>query len=308
MATPARPDLPTPIEAPPDDPVAILRSLTASLDLLPPEVHRAASYVLDHPGLIAVTSMRRLATLAGVTPNTLVRMARSIGFPGYEEFRAPFRRQAADDDVTFSERARVLQRLEHGDRRGQVVTEMAAASIGNLERALAAIDATRLAEVADLLDRAEHVVVLGVGIARPLAENFTYVARMAFDHVTSIPTLGLPIDDIGRMTDRDVLFAIAFAPYRRDTIDALRLGARRDVPIVAVTDSHASPLLPIARHAFVVPIDSPLPFSSNTAATAVLETILAALFGRSSRDVAAAVSAFHERRRAAGVYFGANGR
>ena len=290
------------------DPSDVLRSLADDLDRMSPEVKRAASYVMDHPGLIAVSSMRGLAATAGVAPNTMVRMARALGFPSYEEFRAPFRRLAADGGVAFPERASFLQQLERGEGNAQIVAAMADAAIGNLERAFASLDSDTVTSVADLFHLADRVYVLGTGISRPLAENFAYVARMAFQHVWSIPTLGLPVDDIARMTERDLLFAIAFAPYRRETIEAISLAPERGVPLVAVTDSHASPLVRIARHAFVVPIDSPLPFSSSTAATAVLETLLAVLFGRSPTDVTAAVAEFHERRRTAGVYLGRAGR
>jgi hypothetical protein len=78
-------------------------------------------------------------------------------------------------------------------------------------------------------------------------------------------------------------------PYRRETVEAISLGLERGVSLVAITDSHASPLSRIARHAFVVPTDSPLPLFSNTAATAILETRLVVLFGHSSMDVTAAV-------------------
>ena len=72
--------------------------------------------------------------------------------------------------------------------------------------------------------------------------------------------------------------------------------------MVAVTDSLASPIVRHARHTFVVPNDSPLPFSSNVASTALLETLLAFVVAESPDDVATAIETFHDNRRSAGIY------
>ena len=70
----------TVVDPPPSEPTDILAALTAEIDELSPQVRRAAVYLLDNPGEIAVTSMRGIADAAGVKPNTLVRLARAIGF------------------------------------------------------------------------------------------------------------------------------------------------------------------------------------------------------------------------------------
>jgi DNA-binding MurR/RpiR family transcriptional regulator len=287
---------------PPSEPGPILYALSANLELLSPQVRRAAFYVLENPGEIAVTSMRSVADAAGVKPNTLVRMARAAGFPSYDEFREPFRQHASAGTVSFPDRARFMQSIAQGGSHGALLADMAQAAFSNVDALFANIDAGELRAAARLIDRARRACVLGVGTAQPLAENFAYVARMAVDNVTAIPSIGLAIDDVGRMTDRDVLLAMTFTPYRVETVAAVRLAAARGVPIIAVTDSHASPLVRYATHVFVLPVDSPLPFSSNVAATALLETLLACVFAESHGDVAAAIHRFHDNRRAAGIY------
>ena len=181
---------------------------------------------------------------------------------------------------------------------------MAGAAFVNVESLFANVDADELTAAADLIDGARRANVLGVGTARTLAENFAYVASMAVDNVAAIPVIGLAIDDVARMDERDVLVAMTFSPYRSEIVHAVRLAVDRSVPVIAVTDSHASPLVPLATHVFVVPNDSPLPFSSNIAATALLETLLAFVVAESPDDVAASIAAFHANRRAAGIYHG----
>lgn len=287
---------------PPGEPTAILTALAAALDEMSPQVERAAAYVLDNPGEIAVNSMRTLADAAGVKPNTLVRMARAVGFDGYENFRKPFRQYAAEGTLSFPDRARFLQTISQGGSHWSLVADMAGAAMTNVDALFAAVDADDLKGAADLIDNARRANVLGVGTAKTLADNFAYVASMAVDNVVAIPSVGLAIDDVARMTPDDVLVAMTFSPYRVEIVEAARLAYQRGVPIIAVTDSHGSPLVPVAGHVFVIPNNSPLPFSSNVAATALLETLLAFVVAESPDDVAATIDSFHGNRRAAGIY------
>jgi DNA-binding MurR/RpiR family transcriptional regulator len=65
--------------------------LTEEWDALTPEAQKAARYVLENPNDVGVSTVREIAEAANVKPNTFVRMARQVGFEGYEDFRAPFR-------------------------------------------------------------------------------------------------------------------------------------------------------------------------------------------------------------------------
>lgn len=285
-------------------PDTIIDALVADYDHLTPQMQRAANYVIDNPGEIAVTSMRALAAAADVKPNTLVRLARSIGFAGYEEFRAPFRRQASEPTPSFPDRARWLQSLSAGGSHGRLLTDMAATLLGNVEGMFAELDTAELRAAADLIAAARRTNVLGVGTARPLAENFTYVGRMAIDTLVAIPTIGIAIDDVARMTSEDVLLALTFRPYRSEVVDAVVMAREHGVPVVAVSDSRTSPIVRSATHGFAVPTDSPFPFSSSVAATALLETLLAFVVADSDTDVASAIEAFHANRSRAGIYVG----
>ena len=290
------------VAVPPLEPTGILGALAAELDGMSPQVRRAAVYLLDNPGEIAVTSMRGIADAAGVKPNTLVRMARAVGFEGYEELREPFRLHAAGGTLSFPDRARFLQTIGQGGSHNSLLADMAGAALANVESLFATVDADELKAAADLIDGARRANVLGVGTARTLAENFAYVASMAVDNVAAIPVIGLAIDDVAKMDDRDVLIAMTFSPYRAEVVEAVRVAGERGVPVIAVTDSLASPIVPAATHAFVVPNDSPLPFSSNVASTALLETLLAFVVAESPDDVATAIETFHDNRRHAAIY------
>ena len=92
----------------------LLQYLAESLSSLTPELQKTAAYVLENPNEIGVSSIREIAAKARVKPNSLVRMARRIGFEGYEDFRQPFREQIRHGDYFYREQAKWLQSLISG--------------------------------------------------------------------------------------------------------------------------------------------------------------------------------------------------
>ena len=61
-------------------PEAVLDQLATAHGDMPPQLKKAATWVLENAGSISVSSVREIAEAADVKPNTLVRMARAIGF------------------------------------------------------------------------------------------------------------------------------------------------------------------------------------------------------------------------------------
>ncbi len=284
-------------------PTSVLRRLGDELDDLTPELRKAGAYILENPNDIGISSVREMATAASVKPNTLVRMARALGFEGYEDFREPFREAIRRGGFDFPDRARWLQSLSRGGKHGELYAEMAASAIANIEQTFAAAAAPRLKAAAGAVVKAHKTFVLGVGVNHAMARNFAYLADMAVDNVLAIPRDGsLAIDDISRATRRDVLLAMTFKPYRTEVIDAVRLARELGMTIIGISDSPASPIVAGSKHGFVVQTDTPQFFTSTFATAAFLETLIAFVIAEAGSDVVANIARFHARRHALGIY------
>ncbi len=121
----------------------VLERLTEEWDALTPEAQKAARYVLENPRDVGVSTVREIAEAAKVKPNTVVRMARQVGFEGYEDFRAPFREAIRRGAVNFPDRARWLQDIRKSGDLGGLYADMVGAAIRNIEDTFAGISADR---------------------------------------------------------------------------------------------------------------------------------------------------------------------
>ncbi len=284
-------------------PQKVLAVLSNQLHGLTPEVHKAAAFILENPNNVGVSSIREIATAARVKPNTFVRMARTIGFEGYEDFREPFREQIRNGGEDFPDRARWLQSLSKGGELGELYGQLAASAINNIEQTFSAANSTRIKAAADAIVDAAQVYVLGVGINHTLARNFSYLADMALDNVRAIPRDGnLAIDDLSRAGSDDVLLAMTFKPYRTEVVEAVEIARRQGVTVIGISDSAASPIVTGSEHQFVVRTETPQFFTSTFATLALLESLMAFVVADAKPVVIDNIERFHQRRHVLGIY------
>lgn len=282
----------------------ILSRLTEAYTELSPQLQRAADYVLHNPNEVGVHSMRRIASSADVNPNTLVRLARAVGFESYQSFREPFSlRLSRSGEDFFPDRARWLQSLAQGGSDGLLFRDMAATSLANVEQMFSASTPDEMRRVAELIVKAPDTYVLGVGSAHSLAHLFWYIARMALDTLHEVPRQGnLPIDDLANIHKTDVLIAMTFAPYRTDVVEAVNLARERGATIVAISDSRTSPIALQADHVFVTPTNTPQFFPSLSAGFVLIETLLAFVIANAGDEAVENINRFHRARFRAGMY------
>lgn len=281
----------------------ILDRLSDEWDALTPEAQKAARYVLENPADVGVSTVREIAQAAQVKPNTFVRMARQVGFDGYEDFRAPFRDAIRQGGISFPDRARWLQDISKSGDLGGLYADMVEATLRNIQESFASIDADTLQAAAQAIWDCRQVFTLGVGINNANARNFTYLASTGMTQFHSIPRAGsTAVDDLAWADQRDVLIVMSMRPYRSEILEALAIAQEQGLTIVAISDSPASPLIRAAHHGFVVAVDTPQFFPSSVPTIALLETLLSFVISVASDEIVERVERFHQRRHDLGIY------
>ena len=281
----------------------VLERLTEEWDALTPEAQKAARYVLENPNDVGVSTVREIAEAANVKPNTFVRMARQVGFEGYEDFRAPFREAIRNGAVSFPDRARWLQDIRKSDDLGGLYADMAEGAIRNLEETFAGIDAEALKFAAEAIWASRQVYTLGVGVNNANARNFVYLASTGMVQFHALPRPGsTPTDDLAWADNRDVLIAMSMRPYRTEVVAAIEVAREQGTIIIGLSDSPASPVIRAADHGFVVAVDTPQFFPSSVSTNALLETLLSFVIAVASEEIVERVEKFHDRRHQLGIY------
>lgn len=276
------------------DVAAITQLLQSNYETLSPQLRQAARYILAHPEEVALTSMRRIASHAGVKPSTMVRLARAVGFDGFEEMREPYRRWLRGGEGAFEARARTL-RARGADGAEDLLAEIAEADAVNLSGVQAPGVSAAVLDAAEALVSGRRVFVLGLRSAFSLAHYFTYTCSMVGVETQLIDGHGGTfLDTLRGIGEGDVMLAFSFRPYSRAAVQAVEAAAEAGAQVIAVTDAAVSPLARSARHVIVVETASPNFFQSLVAPLAVTQQLLGAVVCRVGEDGLAALKD-HER-------------
>ena len=230
-------------------PPSLLAALQDKLEQLPPELQRAAQWVVANPAQVGLWSMRRQAQALGVAPATMLRLARAVGYASYKDFRQPFQDTLAGrGEPGMRDRAAALQAAssdvtEPGPDTLTDVQVQALSSVGSLN-STQAFDAA----VQTLLN-AHQVGFLGTRSAFGIAFQMRYAYQLVRRNSILIDGLGgAPAEQADNLGAGDALVVISQAPYPTATVQLARQAAQRGVALVALTDDPLSPLALDARH------------------------------------------------------------
>ena len=267
----------------------------------PPRVAALAAWALERPEELAFGSVRGLAAAAGVNANTVVRLAKALGFDGFEACRGAFQHALRRRGRAYAERAADL-------RAGADVFEATRrAQEANAAAIFTPPDAALVAECAERLLAARRVHCIGVRSCYAVAHYFGYVGAMAFPNVVQTPAQpGAIMDAVSALGPEDAVIAITFAHYSAEVVRAARIAAGNAVPLIAMTDSLASPIALGAWRTVELPMQGPHFMPSLAPAFVFAELLLAEMAARAP-GASARIEEFEARIMAHGGYLGGRG-
>jgi DNA-binding MurR/RpiR family transcriptional regulator len=267
---------------------------------LSPQQRVAAAFVLKRPEEVAIVSMRTLAANAGVQPVTFVRLARTLGFSAWEDFKEPFVERMRAAPAFYSDRAKKLT--------DTAPVDLHLSHIKTLQATQALNDAAAFTAAAEAFDTAKNVFVAGFRACFGPAHAFSYVYRLFRPDVVLLSGMGGSLEAEVRAVDEgDVVCVIGFRPYSRESVVVAEHAARRGATLIAITDS---PLAPFAREAKIVltfSTEGPSLFPSLVSAWAIVEHLLDTLVARGGESVLDRLKSAEAQLQALGVFVPAYG-
>lgn len=277
----------------------LLAKLRASFPALSPQFQAAARFMLDHPQEVSICSMRTIAAQAGVQPATLVRLAQSLGYDGWQGIREIFVAAVRSGPQPYANRAKKIVRSSSASR---MLADMVEAQHRNLDL-WRNVSPEALSKAADLLAAASHVSIAGFRACYPIAFSLHYVYRLFRNSVSLLRgDAGTLEMELRALNPKDVLFAVSFAPYSREIIRCVDAARAAGCKIIALTDSSVSPIALKADCVLPFSVESPSFFPSIAAGVAAVETLLAQLLAKQGRGAVNALEAAEGQLHETGAY------
>lgn len=267
---------------------------------LSPQQRVAAAFVLKRPEEVAIVSMRTLAANAGVQPVTFVRLARTLGFQAWDDFKEPFVERMRAAPAFYSDRARKLATTAPG--------ELHLSHIKTLEQTQALNDGAAFFAAAEAFENAKSVFVGGFRACFGPAHAFAYVYQLFRPDVVLLSGLGGGLEAELRAVDEgDAVCIIGFRPYSRESVTVAEHAARRGAAVIAITDSPLAPFAREAKHVLTFSTEGPSLFPSLVSAWAIAEQLLDTLVARGGEPALDRLKSAEAQLQALGVFVPAYG-
>lgn len=246
-----------------------------------------AEHLLRNPVRGASLSIEDLAAASGVSTATLSRFARHLGYGGFPDLRAAL----AD---TLQSVLRPVEKLRGALDRAEGAAPMREGledTLANLRGTAEGLDPAAIGRIVARLTGARCVYVMGFGLSAHLAGFLALGLQPFCQHIVNVVEYGGTENAAGRLMNLgpdDVLIAISFPRYATDAVHLARYAADQGATIFAITDSAASPLVPLAGETLIAQATHPVLSSSNVAALLVIEALVAALMVSNADNLAKA--------------------
>ena len=288
------------------DPTLKNKTISAIKQAIPelsPRLRTVAKYIVDHPSDFGLDPIRETARKCDVSTYTLVRMAKTMGFGGFEELREPFR-HALVSTMAHAQDTGWMDTLRENGELGRTQADAARNTLAIVERSLQHQTSEQMQRVADMLLDARIVYVTAVRASYALAYYFHYVGRMALPTLQLIPRhMNSAIDELNYCQEGDVMIAITFTPYSRETIEACKFARARGVRLIMISDSDVISSNFKADETLVVSAVSTHHFGCYTGALAAIENLLALLVKLGGDDAKTRIESYEDLRKDNNAYW-----
>ena len=196
---------------------------------------RIANFLRKNQEESAFLPAGEIAKRLNLSEATLVRFARTLGFPSYPAMRTVlqdnFRRR-----VTHS--SRIRGRLEDLREAGDIFDRLAVTEIDYLSQALDSIDRAAMRQAVDLFKKHKRIFVFGLGPSISLVDLMEIrLRRFGKDVIPLINSGREVIEPLLTLTPEDLLFVICFFDQNPTLNLVLEYGAEVGCPIIMLTDT-----------------------------------------------------------------------
>lgn len=268
----------------------LLQMISEEYDALPRQLKRVASYISQQSERIMVDRISDIARECEVHPSAIVRFSQRFGFSGFSEMQALFR-QAWTHKTTpaqnYQQRIRsLIANNSQTANSGDLARECIDATLSGIERLGRELDEVAFDTAVDLIVNADDIYVVGVRRSFAVADYLVYNLQHTQKRIHLVSGIGGSYrEQMRSVRANDLVIAISFVPYAKETQHCLRFARQQDANALIITDSPLSPLAKLANSVLLVNEGSGLAFRSLSATLCLCQALFVAVAYRLELNV-----------------------
>jgi len=222
---------------------------------------KALAQILDlqkDPALLSITS---LAKKLEVSPSTITRLAKRIGYSGFGAFQEVILSNSLSSQF-YSQHAKTA--LDGSYRPSStLVDRLSLESKGNIDSFTENLSSESFDQAIEMISSSSKVYVYGIRQFHAFASFLTYGLRLIRSDVNILDANALGVaEELSTLGEKDLLICASCEPYSTQVVSVAKAAKEYGIPVLAISDSFASPLVSHSQLSLLVPHDTS--FISNS--------------------------------------------
>lgn len=243
-----------------------------------------ANYILEFYDKAAFMTASKMGRTVGVSESTVVRFAVELGYDGYPAM------QKALQEMILNKLTSV-QRIEvTNDRIGDqdVLSAVLQQDMEKIRATMESADRDAFQQAVDAIIHARRIYILGVRSSATIASFLHYYFDYMFDNVRMVngSSPSEVFEQLARIEEDDVLIVISYPRYSRSAVQAAGFCKQRGAGVVAITDSHRSPVAEYADQLLLAKMDMVSLVDSLVAPLSLINALIVAIGQRREKELA----------------------
>lgn len=254
-----------------------LSALKKEYPRLSPAETRIADFILTNPARSCEMSVHELANNVSVSPSTIVRLSKSLGYSGFTQLKLGL----VIAGQTYN---KILPQVTIMDSVSDIVRKVFLSGISTLKDTLQILEMKKIEEIVDLLTQANSIHFYGVGTSATICEDAYYrFMRIGLPAFFGIDSHIMRIS-AAKLKKGDIAIGISHCGGTFDTVDTLKIAKEHGAMTIAITSIRKSPICEVADIPIVISSDeSQYPMEAISARIghmAILDALCVALMVR----------------------------
>jgi DNA-binding MurR/RpiR family transcriptional regulator len=280
--------------------IAFLKNIQENSGDLSGKQVKIADYIIRHYDKAAFLTAARLASEVGVSESTVIRFAILLGYKGYPEFQSGLQKIIVEQ-LTSTER---LELSIHSEKKDDLFSRTFLKEADNIKGTYKNISPDDFEAMVDILLKSKRIFVTGLRASTCLAQYFAFQLGRIRENVIGITQGGRDSWDLIRGGGpEDLLIAIAFPRYPRETVELVDFALHRKMQVAGITDRMASPIARRCRPTLLVPIELVTFIDLYSAPLTLMAALIAEVAIRDESDSFACLERFEDFVKQSKVYY-----
>lgn len=239
-----------------------------------------ANYIVENPQKFALSSVRELEKELKTSKSTIVRLAQALNYEGFHELKRAFLKSIRHN---IDPMIRYKSFLSDPKDNSDIIDLIAEETKNNIHDTLVLVDKDQFSKAVQLIENANCVHTVGMGISKYLAEISTYF----FNRITiksnplSFGAISFP-EQVINFDVNDILLAFSFPPYSKETTEAARYANDKAIKVLCITDKVTNEIVQYCDVVLQVAVDS-MTFSNSIMPVLVIIYSMVAQVGQDTK-------------------------